>query len=186
MQRPCRWAPMPSPRRLPPRPQKGMTPSRDRAQRLARHAVARAAGRGRDRRRAASPTGPVIAQLTCRPLQGEVPEGRRAQALPRAHRGDPLLQEAGAADVRPLRHHRSAVDRGIPRARRLRGPHQGARPWTPPTSSPRSRRRACAAAAAPASPPASSGRRSSTPRPTRNTSAAMRMKATAAPSPTAC
>ena len=45
---------------------------------------------------------------------------------------------------------------------------------------------ACAAAAARASRPASSGRPFTTPRPTRNMSAAMPMKATAAPLPTAC
>ena len=75
---------------------------------------------------------------------------------------------------------------GLPRARRLRGPHQRARPWRRSTSSRRSRPPACAAAAAPASRPASSGRPCTTPRPTRNTSAATPTRATAAPSPTAC
>ena len=46
--------------------------------------------------------------------------------------------------------------------------------------------RGCAAAAARVSRPASNGRRSWIPGPSRNTSAATRMKATAAPSPTAC
>ena len=42
-----------------------------------------------------------------------------AQARPRPDRRDPLFQESGAADVRALRHHRSAVDRRLSQARRL-------------------------------------------------------------------
>ena len=62
-------------------------------------------------------------------VQGQVPQRRQAQALARPHRRDPLLQKPGAPDLRPLRRHRSAVDRGLPRSRRLRRAHQRARPW---------------------------------------------------------
>ena len=44
----------------------------------------------------------------------------------RADRRDPLSQEAGAPDLRALRHHRSAVDRRLPRPWRLRRPEAGA------------------------------------------------------------
>ena len=51
---------------------------------------------------------------------------RHSQTRSRPHRRDSVFQKPGAADFRPLRHHRSGVDRGLSRERRLRGPHQGA------------------------------------------------------------
>ena len=98
---------------------------RDRPQRLARHAVAGAAGRGRDAQRPRR-LRPGETGRRSKPLQGQVPQRRKAQAFARPHRRDPILQEPGAPDVRALRHHRSAVDRGLPRSRRLCRPHQGA------------------------------------------------------------
>ena len=59
-------------------------------------------------------------------------------------------------------------------------------PFHRPRSSRKSPTRACADAAAPVSPPASNGRRCSKQPPTRNTSAATPMRATAAPLPIAC
>ena len=121
----CRWAPMRSPRRSPRKPRSATARSRS-------SATARAACCGWSRwsksRRANGRVayGPVKPADVAEPLQGRFPQRRDAQALARPHRRDPVLQEPGAPDVRALRHHRSAVDRGLSRPRRLRRPDQRA------------------------------------------------------------
>ena len=138
---------------------------RDRPHRLARAVLAGADGRGGDRRRAASPT--------ARSSPADVPslfdamaERRPARAAARRRRRDPLAEAADPPDLRALRHHRSALARGLPRPWRLQGPGARAGADARTRSSPRSRRPACAAAAARASRPASSGRRWRRPPPT--------------------
>ena len=114
-------------------------------------------------------------------------DGLRGAARPAPWRaGEDILAEAAdAPHLCALRHHRSALARGLSRPWRLQGPRARADAWRRMPSSPTSRRPACAAAAAPAFRPASNGRRWRRPAPTANTSSATPMKATAAPSPTA-
>ena len=135
--------------------------------------------------RPASPSG-RSRPTTSRPVRGGLPPRRQATGSALGlDRGDSLPQGPGAPDLRPLRHHRSALARrlrahggfaGLRRALTM-APAAIVEEVTPP---------ACAAAAAPASRPASSGDRRSTARPTRNTSSATPTRATAALSPTAC
>ena len=93
----------------------------DRAQRLARPVLARAAGRGADQRRAASATA-RCRRATCRRCSppGFLDGGQHALRLGPVE-SIPYLQEPAAPDLRPRRRHRSAEPRRLPRARRLRG-----------------------------------------------------------------
>ena len=72
------------------------------------------------RRRAAIAYGPVEPQRRRRPVRRRLARRRRARASPRADRGDSVPEAADAADLRALRHHRSALARRLPRAWRLR------------------------------------------------------------------
>ena len=131
-----------------------------RPQRVARHALARAAGRGRDRRAAGSatarsppPTSPACSTRAAR--RRRPPAAARARST-----STPWL----AAQHR-VTFARVGVDRPA-LARRLRGARRPGRAAPGAGARPRRRRRTrsptpgCAAAAAPASRPASSGRRS--------------------------
>ena len=100
---------------------------RDRPQRLARHVLAGAAGRGRDGRRAASATGrssPPMSTACSMPACSKAASIRSVLGLVE---DIPFLQEADPADLRPLRHHRSAVARGLRGAWRLQGAGEGPR-----------------------------------------------------------
>ena len=154
---PCRWAPRPWPRVL--RHElvaRGIEAAR-RPQRQPRHAVAGAAGRGRD---AAGPhrlragAAPPTCRACSTPACWTVPTTPCASGRIEEHA---LAGLPAAADLRPLRRHRSAVARRLPGAWRLRGPAPGAGAGAGGDRRGGGRPPACAAAAAPASRPASSG-----------------------------
>ncbi len=130
--------------------------------------------------------GPVHGIGRPRAVRCRVPRRQRPSAVPGPYRRNPLSEGAGAADLRPLRHRRSVVDRGLRSAWRQRGHQEGARRCPARISARPSPTAACAAVAARASRPASNGRPCSTVRPTKNSSPAMRTRATAVPLPTAC
>ncbi len=158
-----------------------------RAQRLARHAVARAAGRGGDARGprrlrtgARRTTSPASSRPACS-TGGDHPlrlgADRRARRGCAASSGSRSRASASSTRARPTTTRRHG---GLAGLRRALGD------GTRPTSSPRSPTSACAAAAARRSRPASSGARCSTRRARRSTSSATPTRATAARSPTAC
>ena len=98
---------------------------RDRPQRLARHALAGADGRGRgergpDRLWAGRGQGRALA-FRCRPRHG-----RRAWLAPRQDRGARLDEAPAAPHFRARRRHRPALDRRLPRPWRLQGVGEGA------------------------------------------------------------
>ena len=158
---------------------------RDRPHRLARPATGWSRWSKSRRRQGRVAYGPVAAGDVEALFEADACQGGAASAAPRRAGGHSLPEAPDAADLRPLRHRRSALARRLPRPWRLARPRRARSRSARRRSSRRSRNRACAAAAAPAFRPASNGRPSPTPRPRRNTSSATPTRATAAPSPTA-
>ena len=99
---------------------------RDRPHRLARHVLAGAAGRSRDRqgpgRLRAGQGERYRCAARCRHARRQA-----AQSRHRRRRRLSLARESDAAHLQELRHHRSAQPRGLQSAWRLSGPRQGAR-----------------------------------------------------------
>ena len=124
---------------------------------VARDVLAGAAGRSGDVSAAASLTGPLPRETVPGLFDAGFLEGKPHALHLGAHRRDSLSQAAGAADVRALRHHRSAFAFRLRQPRRLSRTRARAEAHADADRRRGHELRACAAAAARAFPPASSG-----------------------------